>query len=242
MSAADVGDKREDNVAATTEQYIFLSYAISVDAPNPPAIPAVEITPLYSLAKGDKANVSVLRLANHTGTHVDAPAHVISGGLKISQFAPSELLFERPMVIDLRLSDGKIVQPADLEPHIHRVKDADLLLFRFGYGAVRRNQPARYSGKCPGFGIASAEFLRANLPNLRAMGMDVPSLACIEHLDETMAAHNVLLDGAGRRFLIIEDMNLDRDLSGLSAIWTMPWLIAEIDSAPCTVVAQLRAQ
>ena len=48
--------------------------------------------------------------------------------------------------------------------------------------------------------------------------------------------------GAGRRFLIIEDMNLDRDLSGLSAIWTMPWLIAEIDSAPCTVVAQLRAQ
>jgi kynurenine formamidase len=220
-------------------QYIFLGYPITVDSPNPPAIPRVEITPLYSLIKGDNANVSVLRLANHTGTHVDAPAHVVKGALKVSEFAPEEFLFERPVVVDLPLADREIVQPVHLEPHLEQGKKADLLLFRFGYGAVRRNDPSRYSSKCPGFGTSSAEFLRKNLPSLRAIGMDVPSLACIEHLDETMAAHNVLLDGAGRRFLVIEDMNLETDLSGLSLVWVMPWLIANIDSAPCTVVARL---
>jgi arylformamidase len=227
-------------VTRTTERYIFLGYPITVDSPNPPAIPAVEITPLYSLANGDGANVSILRLANHTGTHVDAPAHVVKGALKVSEFAAEEFMFERPVVIDLPLADGKIVQPSDLEPHLAKAKNADLLLFRFGYGPVRRSDPNRYSGRCPGFGISSAEYLRMNLPNLRAIGMDVPSLACIEHLDETMAAHNVLLDGVGRRFLVIEDMNLETDLSGLSVVWVMPWLIADIDSAPCTAIGRLR--
>jgi kynurenine formamidase len=225
-------------VAAGEERHTFLSYPITADSPNPPAIPAVEIAPLYRVAEGDAANVSVLKVANHTGTHADAPAHVIEGGIKISEFEPQELLFNRPVVIDFHLGDGEVVLPSHLERFLDLAKNADLLLCRFGYGPVRRNEPARYSSKCPGFGIASAESLRKNLPSLRAIGMDVPSLACIEHLDETMAAHNVLLRGVGRRFLVIEDMNLEGDLCGLSSVWVAPWLIAEIDSAPCTVVAR----
>jgi arylformamidase len=217
---------------------VFLSYLISVDSPNPPAIPAVEIMPLYRVAKGDAANVSVLKLANHTGTHVDAPAHVIEGGARICEFGPNELLFKRPVLIDLQLGDGEIVLPSHVEPFLDVAKDADLLLCRFGYGSVRRNEPARYSRKCPGFGIASTELLLKALPSLRAIGMDVPSLACIEHLEETMAAHNVLLRGVGRRFLVIEDMNLEGDLNGLASVWIAPWQIADIDSAPCTVIGR----
>jgi arylformamidase len=115
--------------------------------------------------------------------------------MKISDFDPLEFLFDRPVIIDLRLGDGEIVLPSHVEPFLHLAKNADLLLCRFGYGSVRRSEPARYSFKCPGFGIASAESLLNNLPNLRAIGMDVPSLVCIEHLDETMEAHNVLLGG-----------------------------------------------
>ena len=45
------------------------------------------------------------------------------------------------------------------------------------------------------------------------MGLDVPSVAVIACLESTMPAHNELLAGDGRRFLIIEEMNLDQDLS-----------------------------
>jgi len=82
--------------------------------------------------------------------------------------------------------------------------------------------------------------LRASFPDLRAVGMDVPSFSCIRHLDETMRAHNVVLGGEGRRFLIVEDMDLDQDLSGLAEVWLAPLLVDGTDSGPCTVFGVVR--
>lgn len=209
------------------------------DSPSPPAIPAIEINPFLSLAQGDDANVSMIKLTSHTGTHLDVPAHVVEGGLTIDQFSPEEFVFDRPVVVDFQLGDGEVVEPHHLESILGLAKEADLLLCRFGYGPIRHSDPARYSLKCPGFGVASAECLVANLPNLQAIGMDVPSLACIEYLDETMAAHNVLLGGEGRRFLVIEDMNLDHGLTNLKSVWVAPLLVAGLDGAPCTVIGVL---
>ena len=79
------------------------------------------------------------------------------------------------------------------------------------------------------------DYLRQTCPGLRALGMDVPSIACIAQLERTMPAHHALLGGAGRPFLIIEDMRLDADLGALRAVFLAPWLVAEIDSAPCGV-------
>jgi len=220
----------------TGKKCVILGYPLSVDSPNPPAIPPMVISPLYRLTSGDAANVSILRLANHTGTHVDAPAHVIEDGLKITDFKAEELLFDHPLVVDLPLGDGVVVEPRHLQHAVSVAVEADLLLIRFGYGQVRKTEPVRYSCKCPGFGTAAAEFILQNLPGLRALGMDVPSLSCIEHLEETMAAHNILLGGRGRRFLVIEDMNLEHDLVSLERVWVAPWFVAEIDSAPCTVL------
>jgi len=89
------------------------------------------------------------------------------------------------VVIDLNLNDCQVVQPVDLARFMPEAKEADLLLCRFGYGKIRKTDPARYSAKCPGFGVASAQYTLEQLPNLRALGMDVPSLACIEHLDQS---------------------------------------------------------
>jgi hypothetical protein len=54
-----------------------------------------------------------------------------------------------------------------------------------------------------------------------------------------MRAHNVVLGGAGRRFLIVEDMDLEHDLAGLSEVWLAPLLIEGTDSGPCTVFGVL---
>ena len=219
-------------------RYVWLSYPLEINGPRPPAIPAPELTDLYTVAK-DGASVQILRLASHTGTHLDTPCHVIAGGVQITEFAPQELIFSRPVVVDLKLADAEVVQPQHLAPHAGVLSGADLALFRFGYGQVRASDPKRFSSQCPGFGVESAHWLRANCPRLRAMGMDVPSVATIAHLDETMRCHNVLLEGAGRRFLIIEEMNLDQDLTGLREVRVHPWLVRGMDSGPCTIVGVL---
>jgi kynurenine formamidase len=66
--------------------------------------------------------------------------------------------------------------------------------------------------------------------------MDVPSVACIATLEETMPAHHELLAGRGRRFLIIEDMNLEHDLAGLKQVRVCPWRVSGMDSGPCSVI------
>jgi arylformamidase len=220
-------------------KYVYLSFPLGLTDPRPPAIPAPELAPLYTIAK-DGAGVHTLRVASHTGTHVDAPCHVIQGGVPITAFAPEELIFTRPVVVELRAGDDEVVQPELLQPHAPAFQHADLALLRFGYGAVRRTEGERFSQHCPGLGVAATRWLRQNCPELRALGMDVPSLACIAHLDQTMAAHNELLGGAGCRFLVIEDMNLDLDLDGLDEVRLCPWLVQGMDSSPCSIVGVYR--
>ncbi len=221
-----------------TSEYVFLSHPLSVDTPTPPAIPRMELAPFLSLEKGDEANVTLVKVATHTGTHVDAPRHVSPRGLALSDFLPGELVFERPVVLDLPLEDDALVMPSHLEGLTRGGSAADLVMFRFGYGTVRKSDPGRYSSHCPGFGVESAAYLLQKFPMMRALGMDVPSLSCIKFLDRTMRAHNVLLEGEGRRFLVIEDMHLDQDLDGLAAVIIAPLWISGADGGPATILGR----
>jgi arylformamidase len=139
---------------------LALSYPLRVDDPLPPAIPPLRLAPKYSLAAGDDANVFIITMANHSGTHVDAPRHVEARGLPITAFEPSDFYFGRPVVVDLPLPDGVVVRPEDLAPHAAAIRSADLLLVRFGYGSVRSRAPGRYRDRCPGFGVEGASYLR----------------------------------------------------------------------------------
>lgn len=209
-----------------------------MDDPRPPAIPPPELADLYTIGK-DGANVQMLRLASHTGSHLDSPRHVIPEGLVITDFLPEELIYRRPALVDLRVPDRTVVTPEHLEPFLPALAQADFALFRFGYGEVRSREPARFAQACPGFGIESGRRLRAAAPGLRAIGMDVPSVACIAQLAATMAVHHELLGGQGRRFLILEDLNLDQSLHDLREVRVSPWLVRGMDSGPCSVVGCL---
>lgn len=55
-----------------------------------PGDPAVSITPALHLA-ADGVEVAHLRLGSHTGTHVDAPAHTVSGGRTVDRLRLDEL-------------------------------------------------------------------------------------------------------------------------------------------------------
>ena len=82
----------------------------------------------------------------------------------------------------------------------------------------------------------AATYVVEQFPALRAIGLDTVSLACMQHLEDGLEAHRILLRGEGRRFLIIEDMNLDRDLSRLQQVMAVPLFIEGADSSPCTVM------
>ena len=217
------------------EKTIYLSFPLRSDAPSPPAIPTIELSPFLTIAE-DGANVTKMTLTSHTGTHLDTPRHVFSNGLTLTDLEPADFIFDRPAVIDLPMGDAEVVQPEHLQPFVEHCREADFLLFRFEYADIRREDKERFSVKSPGFGVESARFLRQEFPAMRGMGMDVPSLSCIEHLDETMAAHHELLGGEGRRFIVVEDMDLEHDLENLKKVIVAPLLVEGIDGGPVTVM------
>lgn len=54
--------------------------------------PGVQVASALSLDRGDPANVSLLTLGSHTGTHVDAPIHFIPGGDGVDRVPPGLLV------------------------------------------------------------------------------------------------------------------------------------------------------
>ena len=225
---------------AISDRPLKLSYDLSTEGPLPHTIPPVEIKPYYRVSE-DGANVFVITFANHSGTHIDAPNHVAPGGRALTDFSLEEFRFHSPACIDLALQDDEMIQPEHLEAQRNRIMHKDVLLIRTGYSYWRSVDPERYRFHGPGFSIAAAEYVRAELPELRCIGMDTISFACIAHLEEGMEAHRVLLCPADSHFLLIEDLNLDHDLSNLKRLELHPWLIVGVDSAPCSAVAIVAA-
>ena len=77
------------------------------------------------------------------------------------------------------------------------------------------------------------------MPKLRLIGTDVPSIACINCLEETMKAHNAFFELATTpHFIIIEEMKLDVELDKLHRILVSPWLHEEMNSGPCVIWAE----
>ncbi len=189
-----------------------------------------------NIKEGHDSNVFTLSMTSHSGTHVDAPRHIDPAGLRITDFSISEFIFDRPRCIDLALSDAQLIQPEDLKPHCEIITSCDLLLIRTYYFRYRKTDPGRYWKKSPGFSVAAAHYLRETFKDLRAIGMDLPSVVCISKKNETKRSHHELLCGKNRRFLVIEDMLLDADLSRLKQVVVSPMLVEGSDSAPCTII------
>jgi arylformamidase len=218
---------------------VLLSYHLDETSPLAPGTPAMSRTARSSIAAGDVSNLVDIFCCNHSGTHVDAPRHFNDAGACVTDFDINELRFRRPLVLDLPPPDGLLVQPEHLMPHEAAIRGCDILLLRTGFGRLRRTDPERYRLHGPGFSEAAARYIARSFPQLKAIGLDTISLASMDHLDEGIRAHQVLLCGT-RRFLIIEDMNLDLDLSGLTDVMVLPLMISGLDGSPCTVVGVVR--
>jgi kynurenine formamidase len=216
--------------------YLELSHRIDFRTPLASGVPPFKFEHHCSITRGDDANMFMLHFSNHTGTHMDAPWHVVASGLRIGELPLEDFVFERPACLDVSLHEGEMLEPVHLEPHGELLGQCDLLLLRTGFSVMRKEDPQRYAMQSPGVSIAAAAHLAANFPKLRAIGLDTISIACMQHLDQGLEAHRTLLSGEGRRFLIIEDMNLQYDLSRLNRVIALPLFIEGIDSAPCTVI------
>jgi arylformamidase len=171
---------------------------------------------------GDAANVAELCLSVHTGTHVDAPHHVLDEGARIGALAP-ETFVGPALVVE---AGGLPAIGVDLVAGL-RLEAGDRVLFRTG--CWRGDEfPAAFPALHP----EAAGLLRSR--GVRLVGTDAPSVDPFDSAE--LPAHRVLL-GAG--IPILENLLLDGAEPGRYELVALPLRLEEADASP--VRALLRA-
>ncbi len=139
----------------------------------------------------------LVSLPAHSGTHVDAPGHVIEGGAMLADLPLSR--FAGPgAVLDVRGRAGLAVEAADLAPHVAALTGAAFALLWTGDSA-RWGADDYYTRGA--YLTPEAAALLAAVPGLSGIGLDAGSVDPMD--SHELPAHKALL-GAG--LVIVENL------------------------------------
>ena len=192
--------------------FFDISVAISPGrTPVYPGDPGVEIVQHAAIARGDAANVSLLRFGAHTATHVDAPAHFIEGAPTISE-TPLDALVGRAHVVRVR-EDALEIDERDVDELVPA--DAERVLFRTRNSAFWSERPGEFREAFTYLTPAAARALAGR--GVRLVGIDYLSVERFKSDD--FGAHIALLS---RGVVVLEGLNLRGVAEGVYELICLP--------------------
>jgi arylformamidase len=190
-----------------------------------PGDPPFEIEPLQR-AGADAFSLSRMSLGNHTGTHVDAPAHFVPGGTTIDGLPP-EILMGKTRVVEILARER--IDRVDLEAQDLR-DDLRILLKTRMSGQMQKpefQEDHLYLSEDAAAYLAQA--------GLKLVGFDYLSIDRYGASD--FPAHHALL-GAG--VVIVEGLDLSEVEPGEYDMTCLPLRVAGGDGAPARVILKSR--
>jgi kynurenine formamidase len=229
----------EENFPVSKEDMMrtLVSYLMKPNDPVWPGNPPLTLRVAESIDRGDVANTFNIELHNHRGTHMDAPWHFNNKGKKIAELPFDSFFYERPLMLDIPKKSREMITAGDLKPYHDRIAGCDLLMVRTGYGPTRFSDPKAYAEDGPGFGSDAAKYLMDNFPHLKALALDIISLASYRNSEDGGISHRTMLGAYHARpgILIIEDVRMAGLPTELTAAAAIPLFIEGIDSSPVTM-------
>jgi kynurenine formamidase len=205
---------------------IDLTQAMANGMPVMEGIEPPEFRDLADVATDGYA-MSQYTFVNHTGTHVDAPAHQIAGGASLDEI-PLDRLVTDALTIDVSGHRPGPVGPADLAGALEQVRPGDLVLLRSD-NALNWGTDAYWRGWCYPDALAAQALIDRGVSGV---GFDGPSADPVD--SEDFELHQLWL-GAGK--IIIENL---ASLAGLPArcrIVVAPLKVRGANGGPARVFA-----
>lgn len=204
---------------------VDLSHIIYSGMPVYPGTKGPEISPCAQISEEGFLE-HWLSMATHTGTHIDAPAHLIEGGSTLD-LLPLQRFSGRGVKIECAGVDS--LSLPFLEGYASLLEEADFLLFYTGW-QDNWGSESYYSG-FPLLTMEAAVWL--NRFSLSGLGFDTPSADAVESVD--LPLHKQLL---GSGLLLIENLNhLDKIPSDGFTFFCMPLFISHSDGSPVRAFA-----
>ncbi len=190
-----------------------------------PGDPPVTVKLVKDIEQGDSANVSVLSMGAHSGTHIDAPLHFIRQGTGIDMM-PLGATIGKARVIEIK--DTESVKPEELLPH--RLRRGERILFK------TRNsshvwQTDEFVEDFVFISDDAARFLVER--GVRMVGVDYLSVGSYKHGGSYV--HKTLLGGG---IWIIEGLDLSRVIPGKYELICLPLRLVRGDGAPARAIVR----
>jgi arylformamidase len=210
---------------------IDVSVPVSEDTPTYPGDPHIEIEQWAALARGDAANVSMLHMGAHTGTHVDAPAHFIEGAPPVGSL-PLDVLIGEARVLEIP-SDVRAIEARHIaaEP----LDGVRRLLFKTRNSAFWANAGALFRTDFTYITPDAARILVER--GVQLVGIDYLSVEQFQ--SDGFATHTTLLSHG---VVILEGLNLSEVTAGTYELICLPLRLTGGlgDGAPARAVLRSR--
>jgi arylformamidase len=209
-----------------------ISVPLSATTPTYPNDPAIEIQSWSDLGRGDRANVSLLHFGAHSGTHVDAPAHFMAGGLKVDALPLEKLLGEVTVVevpVDVTAIDRDFV-------HHHCNQATQRVLFKTRNSGFWNDPEVGFRTDYTYLEPGAAR--RLTEVGIQLVGIDYLSIE--QYKSESFETHLILLSSG---VVILEGVDLRNVSAGRYELICLPLRIAggSGDGAPVRAILRTLA-
>lgn len=210
---------------------VDLTHTISENMPVYPGTEPPELAAANTYEK-DGFRETLLRMYSHTGTHMDAPAHLFAEGTTLDQFDASQFT-GKALVIDCTgFAEGQQIGMEAVDSVREKADQADFLLFHMGWD--ERWGTESYFGNYPCISPEVADYLAES--GKKGVGLDVIGIDPIA--DENLTLHRRLF--ASAQIVVIENLTrLSQCGSELFTFAALPLKFENADGAPVRAVAVL---
>jgi kynurenine formamidase len=208
---------------------IDLSQMLSPDMPVYPGTEGPKIVDATSIERDGFAE-KLLTMYSHTGTHIDAPGHMIPGASTLDRFQVDKFI-GTACVLDVAGTPQSEIGLDLLEAQAGRVEGCGFVLFHTGWDR-KWGQDSYFRG----FPLLSAEAARwLGGRGLKGVGFDCISVDAVGSID--MPIHKIIL-GAG--LVIVENLcKLDSLPDGTFIFSCLPLRMPDSDGSPVRAVGML---
>jgi kynurenine formamidase len=187
-----------------------------------------EFREVKSLAE-DGYVVQSIHFSNHLGTHLDAPSHIVKGGMTLDRI-PLATLIGKAVLIDFSYKGKKDrITRKDLQAHGNMLTKGARVLVRTGWDS-QYGSPLFFQD-FPCLTLEAAQELAER--GIALLGMDTPSPSPVD--DPEQGIHKTLLDAG---IVLLECLtNLHRIRGNPFELIVLPPLFKGFSGGPCRAVA-----
>lgn len=192
--------------------------------------PGATIRPFKSV-EADGWNATTLELYSHTGTHMDAPHHFITGAATLDQ-QDLQACVGPALVCDLTpVEPRQLLTVDDLHPWWNQIGAGTRLLLRTDWS--QRYGTPEFRDELPRISVELARWMVSK--QVALVGVEPPSVADVNNLEEVTAVHQTLFRGG---VVIVESLaNLNQLRSQVVELIALPLRIVGGDGCPVRAIA-----